>query len=78
MFYQPRVHRFVRASASQPFNYLAGWQYLFHPEYRKEIHERWERMGSAGIAIEILASAIAMGFTGLVAAFALMTAWSIL
>lgn len=78
MFYHPRVHRFVKSNASQPFNYFAGWQYLFQPGYRKEIHERWKGEGRTEIAIEILAATIGMGFIGLLAAFALMSAWSIL
>ena len=78
MFYQPRVRNFVRTDTSQPFNYLAGWQYLFQPEYRKAVHERWSTAGITGIAMEIIASAVGMGFTGLVVAFALMTAWSIM
>ena len=78
MFYQPRVQRFVSTNASQPFNYFAGWQYLFQPAYRKEVHERWQGEGRTGIAIEVLASIIGMGFTGMVAAFALMSAWSMI
>ncbi len=80
MLTHPRVGYFIKSySISMPrFNFLAGWQYLFQPEYRKLTHDRWRNEGNISIAIQILGSVLGMGLSGLFAAFAVMAAWTLI
>jgi hypothetical protein len=70
---------FARWRSTTPrFNYFAGWQYLFQPSYRQEIHERWREESTGSIILQILGSVLGMGLTGMFAAFALMAALTLI
>jgi hypothetical protein len=73
----PHAGRFIRMRSTPRFNYFAGWQYLFQPGYRQEIHERWREESKISIILQILGSIFGMGLTGVLAALAFMAAMTL-
>jgi hypothetical protein len=65
---------FMKLRSTPRFNYFAGWQYLFQPDYRQEIHARWAEESKVSVVLQILGSLLGMGLTGMFAALALMAA----
>ena len=78
MMNYPHITRFIYLKSPARLNHMAGWQYLFSPEYRKQTHSRWQDESQLSIALQILGAALGMGFTGVVAGFAAMAAWTLL
>lgn len=74
----PHVTRFVYFKSPSRLNHMAGWQYLFSPEYRRETHNRWQNESQFSITVQIIGAALGMGFTGVIAGFAVMAAWTLL
>ncbi len=78
MLTHPHVGNFIKARSGPRINFLAGWQYLFQPEYRKLTHHRWRDEGKVWITIQILGSILGMGLSGMFAAFAVMAVWTLI
>ena len=77
MLNYPHVTRFIDFKSPLRLNHMAGWQYLFSPEYRRMTHDRWQNKNRLWIAVQILGATLGMGFTGMIAGFAAMATWSL-
>ena len=77
MLNYPHVTRFVNFKSPSRFNHMAGWQYLFSPDYRRQTHIRWQHDSQLSIAVQVLGAALGMGLTGVIAGFAAMAAWTL-